>query len=520
VSRHRICARAALGGSGRLELRTDSESVAAYLEDAARVPGGHATSVVLPADEQQVAEALRGSRRVLAVGAQSSLTGGATPRGDTVLSTERLRALADLPDGRLRVGAGVTIAEIDERLRQRRALYPPGPTWTGATIGGTIATNAAGAATFKYGTTRPWVEAITVVLASGEVLDVERGQVTAAAGAEFVVEGSGGVLRVPVPTYRVPEAAKVSAGYFAAAQMDLIDLFIGAEGTLGVITEATLRVATDRPSTCLAFLTARDRDAALALVATLRDEARRTWADQHGDGLDIAAIEHMDARSLSLLREYRVGRRLAVDLDPQAAIGLQLTIEARGAIDATTSRLATIVDHFLPHEDVIVALPGDEAEARRLVSLREAVPLAVNQRVARAQREIDGRIEKTAGDVIVPFERLGELFDLFAREAEQHRLDVAAWGHISDGNMHPNVIPRSYAEFERGREAVLTFGRQAVRLGGAPMAEHGVGRSAIKQQLLLELYGADGIEQMRAVKRALDPEGKLAAGVIFPAERS
>ena len=90
------------------------------------------------------------------------------------------------------------------------------------------------------------------------------------------------------------------------------------------------------------------------------------------------------------------------------------------------------------------------------------------------------------------------------------------WGHISDGNVHPNVLPRSYADVERGKEAILYFGREVARLGGCPLAEHGVGRNPVKQALLRELYGEAGIEQMRAVKRALDPEWKLAPGVIFP----
>jgi D-lactate dehydrogenase (cytochrome) len=94
-------------------------------------------------------------------------------------------------------------------------------------------------------------------------------------------------------------------------------------------------------------------------------------------------------------------------------------------------------------------------------------------------------------------------------------LDYAVWGHLSDGNVHPNVIPRSYEDVVAGKDAILEFGRVAARLGGCPLAEHGVGRNPVKQALLRELYGEKGIEQMRAVKRALDPEWKLAPGVIF-----
>jgi D-lactate dehydrogenase (cytochrome) len=515
VNRHSIRARAPRGRSGRVELFTDSDRLAAYLEDAAHVPGGHARAVAVPIDEQQVADAIALSGRVLVVGAQSSLTGGATPRGDTVLSTARLQTLADLADGRLRAGAGITIAEIDTWLRRRGALYPPGPTWTGATVGGTVATNAAGAATFKYGMTRAWVDAVTVVLASGDVLDIERGSVTAHPEGYFDVELAERSVRVPVPAYRMPAVPKVSAGYFAAPGMDLIDLFIGAEGTLGIVTEVTLRVRSDRPATCLAFLTSRDLAAALAFVGALREEAQHTWRTAAADGLDVSAIEHMDARSLAFLREDGVDRRLGVSLGAEAAIGLLLTIELQGTPVASVQRLSNLIEAHLPGEDAIVAMPDDESSARRLLALREAVPLAVNHRIARAQRDIDPRIEKTAADVIVPFERIGELLAYFAIEAGGRGLDLAVWGHISDGNMHPNVIPRSFNEVEAGREAILAFGREAIRLGGAPMAEHGVGRSRIKQRLLRELYGDVGVDAMRAVKRALDPHGKLAPGVLF-----
>ena len=117
-----------------------------------------------------------GAAHVLPVGAQSSLTGGATPRGDVVLSTRALTAVDLLSDYRVRVGAGVPLAELQRVLAAHGLYYPPVPTYDGAFVGGTIATNAAGAATFKYGSTRRWVEGLTVVLADGSVLTIERGQ--------------------------------------------------------------------------------------------------------------------------------------------------------------------------------------------------------------------------------------------------------------------------------------------------------------------------------------------------------
>jgi D-lactate dehydrogenase (cytochrome) len=118
--------------------------------------------------------------------------------------------------------------------------------------------------------------------------------------------------------------------------------------------------------------------------------------------------------------------------------------------------------------------------------------------------------------MVVPVTRLAESIALYRTILENRGLDYAIWGHVSDGNLHPNIVPHSFEDVRRGREAILDIARAIVAIGGAPLAEHGVGRSALKQQLLRELYGDDGIDQMRSVKRALDPEWKLAPGVLFP----
>ena len=174
--------------------------------------------------------------------------------------------------------------------------YPPVPTFDGAFVGGTIATNAAGAATFKHGSTRRWVDAATIVLASGDVLDVVRGETSASADGWFEIESTTGeVRRVPLPRYVMPDVPKLSAGYYARPGMDLIDLFIGAEGTLGIVVEATLKVVA-RPRRVAALIRCADDRQAVALTSTLRENATSAW---NGQGpLDVAAIEYMDTRAL------------------------------------------------------------------------------------------------------------------------------------------------------------------------------------------------------------------------------
>jgi len=163
-----------------------------------------------------------------------------------------------------------------------------------------------------------------------------------------------------------------------------------------------------------------------------------------------------------------------------------------------------------------IALPADRRRQDQLRAIREAVPEAVNRRVKAAQRDVDAGIRKTAADMIVPFERFPDSLDVFRNAFERRGLDYAIWGHISDANVHPNVIPHSLADVERGQEAILACGRAVIGMGGCPLAEHGVGRNRVKQALLHELYGDEGIAAMRVVKAALDPRGVLAPGVLFP----
>jgi D-lactate dehydrogenase (cytochrome) len=518
-------------GSAAARISRDAEVLASHIEDASHFPGGHMEGLVAASSEADVAAAVRWARSILPIGAQSSLTGGATPMGDTVLSTARLNRIDRIGSDRVWVQAGVTLAELDAALAAAGKYYPPAPTFTGAFVGGTVATNAAGARTFKYGPTRDWVAALTVVLPNGEVLDIERGA-TCARDGRFEIVLADRTATVTVPRYRVPQVPKSSAGYFAAPDMDLIDLFIGSEGTLGVVTGVTLRILPSRPAECLAFVPFADRTAALVFVGQLRDAAREAWRTGDCGGLDVSAIEHMDARCLALLREDGVDRRQRVAIPERTAIALLVTIELPAGTDArqayddigrardvapTTplARMCRMLDRAGVLDDVEIAVPGERARAAQLLAVREAVPAAVNARVGRAKAAIDSRIAKTAADMIVPFDRLEELLAFYGDEFARRGLDAATWGHISDGNLHPNVIPRSFADVESGKAAILAFGREAIRLGGSPLAEHGVGRHPVKQQLLEELYGRAGIEEMRRVKRAIDPEWKMAPGVIF-----
>jgi D-lactate dehydrogenase (cytochrome) len=527
---HRIQARPPRDPVERPPVLEEPDEVATYLSDASRYPGGSAPRVYLPRHEGHLAWIVRNEPRVLVVGAQSSLTGGATPRGDAVVSTARMDGL-EIEDTRARAQPGLSLMVLVEELTARGLYYPPVPTYTGALVGGTVSTNAAGAATWKYGSTRDWVESLSVVLATGEVLDLRRGEVVAHPEGWFeVVSAAGEVTRVPLPGYTMPDVPKRSAGYHSAPGMDLLDLFVGSEGTLGLFSSIELRLMPDPPQVLVCLVTTPTEAAGLELVGELRRLSRETWAAGDPDGLDVRAVESMDRRSLELLREDGVDTHEAVDLPADAEMALVIQVElprgadasamleafAEGEVRGGAGRLLTLLAERDLLDDADVAMPGDYGRREQLFAIREGVPLAVNHRIERAQREVDPRIHKVAGDMIVPFERFAEVSAVYRRELADRGLDLVVWGHVSDGNVHPNVIPRSHADVEAGHEGLAACGREVVRMGGCPLSEHGTGRNPVKQALLRELYGEDGIQGMRATKTALDPACKLAPGVLFP----
>jgi D-lactate dehydrogenase (cytochrome) len=477
------------------------------------VPGGFAAGIAFPGTTEEAAALIGAAPKVLAIGAQSSLTGGATPRGDLLLGTRALTQITRLTDGRVRAGAGVPLIELQRVLSADRLYYPPVPTYDGAFVGGTVATNAAGPATFKYGSARRWVDAITVVLANGAILELQRGDVTASRDGWLELPlAAGARVRVPVPTYVMPDVAKLSAGYFARPGMDLVDLFIGSEGTLGFITHATLRVV-PLPRRCVALVTFASDAQAVHLTAALRAKAATLRGAP--PALDVSAVELMDSRALALVPD-EIFQRTNIARPPQGTGFLLVQIEAGDDEDTVLEQLVDVLAACGIDADPHVAQPGDDRGIARLFALREGVPSSLNAMIAATKARLQQDVEKTAGDMIVPFDRLEESLALYRSTFERHGLDYAIWGHVSDGNMHPNVVPRSLDDVRRGRTAILEIARGVMAMGGAPLAEHGVGRSALKQQMLRELYGDRGIDEMRAVKRALDPDWKLASGVLFP----
>ena len=224
---------------------------------------------------------------------------------------------------------------------------------------------------------------------------------------------------------------KCSAGYYAAPGMDLIDLFIGSEGTLGIIVDATLRVLPARPAVALALVPMPSEHAGLALVDDLRRTSQTTWRRGDPDGVDVAAIEHLDRRALEILHDDGADRKHSIAIP--AGTGLLLIVQLELPAGTTGERVFDEIENGLSGgeprtalarfcrllqqhgawETTELAAPHDTRRAEQMLAFREAAPAGVNRRVGEAKRTVDARIDKTAADMIVPFDRFGEMMAIY-----------------------------------------------------------------------------------------------------------
>ena len=505
---HRAYARPAPPATATCPRRSESEVLAPYVEDASGFTG-HAELLLLPDDEAQVSAALREAARagtpVTVSGAGTGLTGARVARGGWVLSVERLNRILAIAPGRVRVQPGVLLKELQAAARQAGQFYPPDPTEIHASIGGTIACNASGARSFKYGATRRYVRRLRLVLPNGDLLELTRGQVTANVAGRFqIVLADGATREICLPDLPMPSTTKHSAGYWFRPGMDLVDLFIGAEGTLGVVTEAELALLPLPGDVLGGVIFFSSAPAALDFAARVRRLCRDSeWAGP----VCARLLEFFDHNSLALLRLHRYPE---IPAQAQAAILLEQEIGDSPREDAAERWLEVIGEQDALLEDSWFAVSASEREKFR--EFRHAIALIVNDTA-----RLNG-YPKLATDQAVPVERTEEILAFYHYELEA-LFDRAAppqytiYGHIGDGHLHVNMMPTSEAAFGAAKALLLKFAEQAVKLGGTVGAEHGVGKS--KAHLLKLLYPPEVLDAMWRIKLALDPKNLLNPGNLF-----
>ncbi len=445
-------------------LRADAESLADHAHDETEDLRASPELVVRPRSEEEVRAVLAAARElrfaVTPQGALTGLSGGALPvRGGVALDLRGMNRILEIDRQNLYavVEPGVVTEALQDAAEAAGLFYPPDPSSRGScTLGGNIAENAGGPRAAKYGTTGRYVSGLRVVVPGGAVLAL------------------GGKNRKDV------------AGY------DLLSLFVGSEGTLGVVTEATLRLLPLPAHRRLLWASFASESAALSAVARL-----------YAGGAEPSACEFLERRAAEVSAES-LGLALPTEADAHLFVevdGFDAEAVARDAERAGEGLLAAGA------AEVRVAMT--EREQRDFWRLRRAVGEAVKRLGPYAEE-----------DCTVPRARMRELLDAVREIAARRRLTAICYGHAADGNIHVNLVepPGQRERWLREREAAIEeIFRAVVALGGTITGEHGVG---LTQRSYLRLrHSADVLAAMKAVKAIFDPDGLLNPGKIFEEQR-
>jgi FAD/FMN-containing dehydrogenase len=447
----------------------------AYLEDASGYRG-EADALYTPSSEAEVIEIVRDAVAqkipLTIAGAGTGVAGGRVPHGGWVLSLERFNKV-EIGKGRARAGAGVLLRELQAAAIPTGQFYAPDPTEMSASVGGSIATNASGSRSFRCGDTRRHVLGLRVALLDGSVREFRRGE----------------AIDFEAPTIPRPGTTKHSAGFLLYPGMDWMDLFIGSEGTLGIVLEAELKLV-KLPGELLSG------------VVFFASEAQALDAVDAWRGVErLRMIEFFDEGSLRLLAPGYPD----IPKKARAALLIEQEIKDDSEYDEWEQRLekasALAADSWFAMSD---------ADRERFRKFRHALPEAVNNLIR--QRGL----RKLGTDFAVPLDRSRDMMAAYRRVLDpEFNGRYVIFGHIGDAHVHVNLLPADDSESKRAMDLITELAREAVALGGTVSAEHGLGKR--KRHLLGIQYGPAEIDAMLAVKRRLDPLGLLGQGTLFPA---
>ncbi len=489
-------------------IKKSHDEIENFLVDASNFKG-KCDAVYFPENLTEIQEVLREANKnktpVTIAGNGTGLTGARVPEGGIVIATDKINKVLEINHEKMYaiVEPGVILADFQSLLKEKQLMYPPDPTEKNCYIGGTVATNASGEKTFKYGPTRDYIIALDVLLANGEVLKLQRGQQKASGYDLELSTEEGTKFKFKVPDYDMPNT-KNASGYFCKKDMDAIELFIGSEGTLGVIGKIKLKLVPlpEKIISCVVFFD--DENNALSFIQKARDISFNTKLRRDDRCIEALALEFFDENALRFLSdEYP-----QVPQNAKAGIWFEQEVTAENE-----------ESFFECWVDLITKCSGDEESAwfavtesdkKKIQEFRHAISVKVNEYMS-------GKSFKKLGtDAAVPDDAF-EQFYFFCKDlVEKNDIDYVNYGHFGNSHMHLNLLPKNDEENKLCKEIYHTICSRAVKLGGTVSAEHGIGK--FKTDYLLEMYGKENIEKMINLKKIFDPNFILGRGNIFKPE--
>ena len=393
---------------------------------------------------------------------------------------------------------------FSEFCNSQEQFFSPDPTEASATIGGMVACNASGARSYLYGSTRNHVTGLKLVLYNGETLSIRRGKTFSQGRKLKLVSDAGTTMGLTLPSYHMPKT-KNASGYHIADDMDAIDLFIGSDGTLGVITEIELQLLPLPEYIWGVSCFFENMDASIKFVETIRKKLNK-----------IAAMEFFDGNALKILMKQRsenpgFSRLPEVDENKNTAIYLELHYqEEKNAIEGLRTIGRSMDESGGVSNDTWVARNNSDRD--RLMFFRHAVPESVNMLIDE-RKKVNPTITKLGTDMSVPDDKLADIVNTYSTMLKESGLQSAIWGHIGDNHLHVNLLPNNDDDYAEGKKLYGKWAQIVTEMGGAVSAEHGVGK--IKSKFLAVMYGEKHIQEMAELKQSFDPWALLGAGNMF-----
>ncbi len=465
----------------------EKDSIAPYLRDASNFSEGSASYVVIPETKEETIQFLKENNDTVTIaGAGTGLTAGRVPPFGTILSTERLNQVKKISKNCLTAGPGIRLKTIEQELSGSGYFYPPNPTEQLAFLGGSIATNASGSRTYKFGSTRDYIQKLHIALIDGRTAELSRGHTI----NKPIIFDDGSKLKFPKINYRSPNC-KNAAGYYVKDNMDWVDLFIGSEGTLAIILEVTLNLLKQPDEFLSGILFFEEERQCWNLVKSIREDAPIS--------ISPCSLEYFDQYSLERLRK----KYSKLPAKAKAALFFEQDIFGN-----PESILETWFDFLEPKESLLDEswFAQNEKDSRFFHEFRHAIPLLLNEENSR-----EGRV-KMGTDMAVENQYFLELMSFYQEILSRKKVPYAAFGHIGDNHLHINFLPNkdqiplAKATYQEMVEKVLEW-------EGTVSAEHGIGK--LKKPYFDQMIGQDSMEELKSIKRIFDPEFKLNPGNLI-----
>jgi D-lactate dehydrogenase (cytochrome) len=486
--------------------KRNQEEIQNYLYDSSNYRG-KCDAVYIPEDTSEIPGMLKEFNDkkipVTISGGGTGLTGARVPQSGVVISTEKLNKILELnkEEKYLIVEPGVILTDLQNFLNEYNFIYPPDPTEETCFIGGTIATNASGEKTFKYGPTRNFVLELEITLANGEKLLLKREKTFAEVSRLTLFTENGTKYGLEIPDATRTDL-KNASGYYCKNDMDAIDLFIGSEGTLGIITKAKLRII-DAPNKIMSCIIFFDKEKnALRFIDEARTESYKNRQENKHNLLDALALEFFDENSLEFLKEDFP----KIPADAKAAVWFEQEM-SKDNDDIYKQWIKLISNSKGKEENSWFGISGKEKNEIEL--LRKSLPRKINEYIYR------NNFRKLGTDTAVPSEKFESFYSLCKTEVKENSLEYVAFGHVGNSHIHLNMLPKSQEEFERAKKIYEVIVNKAIEMGGTFSAEHGVGK--VKKDYLIKMYGKETVKKMAQIKNVLDPNWILGKGNIFDA---